>query len=62
MGHRPIQREDNRFFINGRMHIIKDGRIPSVGNAGWYNLSGVKGRLSGVESMLCLPKIKKKTT
>lgn len=47
MGHRPIQREDNRFFINGRMHIIKDGRIPSVGNAGWYNLSGVKGRLSG---------------
>lgn len=33
MGHRPIHREDKRSFINGRMRIIKDGRIPAVGKA-----------------------------
>lgn len=26
-----IQREDNKSFINGEMHVIKDGRIPATG-------------------------------
>lgn len=26
-----IQREDNKFFINGEMYVIKDGRILVIG-------------------------------
>lgn len=46
-GHMSIQREDNKSFINGEMHVIKDGRIPATGE--------IEQRyLSEEESMLCL--------